>query len=154
MRTKLYRSRSKVMVAGVCAGLAEYLRIDATFVRLFFVLLSVGNGVGIFLYLLLWILLPRQGAEPTGMDETMRSGAEEIAERARQLGDELRQDLSAPNPRAGMIIGGAMILLGVVFLLRNLEVYWLRWLDFDVIWPALLIAAGLALLWRRTTKED
>jgi hypothetical protein len=84
----------------------------------------------------------------------MRSGAEEIAERARQLGDELRQDLSAPNPRAGMIIGGAMILLGVVFLLRNLGVYWLRWLDFDVIWPALLIAAGLALLWRRTTRED
>jgi phage shock protein C len=154
MRTRLYRSRSNVMVAGVCAGLGEYLRIDPTLVRLFFVLLSLGNGIGVFVYLLLWIVVPRQGAEPMEMDETMRSGAHEIAERARQLGDELRQDLASPNPRAGLILGGTLILLGAVLLLHNLNVYWLRWLDFDVIWPVLLIVGGLVLLWRRTIRED
>jgi hypothetical protein len=41
----------------------------------------------------------------------------------------------------------------VVFLLQNLHIAWLRWLDFDLLWPGLLIVAGLALLLRRVKGE-
>ena len=53
------------------------------------------------------------------------------------------------NPQTGLIVGAALVLLGLVFLVQNLEIAWLRWLDAGMIWPLLLIAAGAALIWRR-----
>ena len=58
---KLYRSRSDKMLAGVCRGLANYLNLDTTVVRLLFVLLFFLGGHGLLIYLILWILMP---AEP------------------------------------------------------------------------------------------
>ena len=54
---RLYRSLENRMVAGVCGGLGSYLNIDATFIRLLFVLLLFGSDFGFILYLLLWILI-------------------------------------------------------------------------------------------------
>jgi phage shock protein PspC (stress-responsive transcriptional regulator) len=150
MNTKLYRSRTDSMIGGVCGGLGQYLGIDPIIVRLFFVLLALGDGVGVLIYLVLWLIVPRQGqAEAATMEENIRAGAGEIAERARALGDDLREAARSPNPQAGLIIGVALIVLGVVFLLQNLHIAWLRWLDFDLFWPGLLIVAGLTLLLRR-----
>jgi hypothetical protein len=77
----------------------------------------------------------------------------EIADQARAMGDELRQLIRSPNPRAGLIVGAALILLGVVFLLQNLNLPWLNWVDTDVIWPILLILGGGALLIRHFRGE-
>ncbi|MDR3576551.1 MAG: PspC domain-containing protein [Anaerolineaceae bacterium] len=55
---KLYRSRSNKMLAGVCGGLASYLNLDTTVVRLLFVLLFFLGGHGLLIYLILWILMP------------------------------------------------------------------------------------------------
>jgi phage shock protein C len=57
---KLYRSRTNRQVAGVCGGLAEYFSIDATLIRVLFVVLAVLGGSGIVLYLALWIIVPRE----------------------------------------------------------------------------------------------
>ena len=55
----LTRSASNTMIAGVCAGLAEYLNIDPTVVRLLFVLGFFLTGPGIFLaYLIMAIVVP------------------------------------------------------------------------------------------------
>jgi hypothetical protein len=69
------------------------------------------------------------------------------------MGDDLRQMVRRPNPRAGLIIGSALVVLGVVFLLQNLNLPWLNWLDTDVIWPILLIMGGGALLIRHLRGE-
>jgi len=55
---KLRRSRSDRMVAGVCAGLAEYFSVDPVLVRLVFVLLALAGGPGVLLYIVLWIIMP------------------------------------------------------------------------------------------------
>ncbi len=55
---KLRRSRSDRMVAGVCAGLAEYFNVDPVLVRLVFVLLALAGGPGVLLYIVLWIIMP------------------------------------------------------------------------------------------------
>ena len=55
---KLYRNRSDKILAGVCGGLARYLNLDATVVRLLFVLLFFLGGHGLLIYLILWILMP------------------------------------------------------------------------------------------------
>jgi len=150
VKEKLYRSRSDAMVGGVCGGLGQYLGIDSNLVRLIFALLAVANGIGVLIYLLLWLIVPREGeAKDATAKETIRTGAGEIAEKARALGDELRTAVRHPDSRAGVVIGGLLILLGVIFLLQNLGIFWLRWLGFDVLWPLVLIAIGVALLWRR-----
>jgi phage shock protein C len=58
MQKRLHRSRTERMIAGVCGGIAEYLDIDPTIVRLIWVLISLLAGAGILLYLICWIIIP------------------------------------------------------------------------------------------------
>ena len=58
MEKKLKRSNNKVL-AGVCGGLAEYLGMDATIVRVIYALLVLFGGVGILLYIILALLMPK-----------------------------------------------------------------------------------------------
>jgi phage shock protein PspC (stress-responsive transcriptional regulator) len=54
-----HRSRDGKMVAGVCAGLAKEFQIPVTLLRLAFVLGTlVGGGMGLILYVVLWIVMP------------------------------------------------------------------------------------------------
>ncbi len=69
MQKKLKRSRGESMIAGVCGGIADYLDIDATLVRLVFVLLALLGGHGLLVYLILWIIMPRQRLEDAVREE-------------------------------------------------------------------------------------
>jgi phage shock protein PspC (stress-responsive transcriptional regulator) len=61
----LTRSASNTMIAGVCAGLADYLNIDPTVVRLLFVLGFFLTGPGVFLaYLIMAIVVPLEKTLP------------------------------------------------------------------------------------------
>jgi phage shock protein C len=55
---KLYRIPSEGMIGGVCAGLAEYLGIDPTLVRLLFVFLALTGSAGIWVYLIMLVVVP------------------------------------------------------------------------------------------------
>ena len=57
---KLYRSRTKRQVAGVCGGLAEHFNLDATLLRVLFVVLAVLGGSGIVIYVAMWIIVPQE----------------------------------------------------------------------------------------------
>ena len=63
-----YRRRHGKMIAGVCAGLAEQFGISVTIIRLAFLLSALlGGGVGIIIYLALWVVMPYRdydGREP------------------------------------------------------------------------------------------
>lgn len=55
---KLYRSRTNKMVAGVCAGIAEYTNVDVTVWRVIFLIIALPGGLSILIYFILWILIP------------------------------------------------------------------------------------------------
>ncbi len=55
---RLYRSKTDKMVAGVAGGLAQYLAVDPTIVRLVFLLLFFAGGSAIPIYLIMWIIMP------------------------------------------------------------------------------------------------
>lgn len=55
---RLIRSTSDRMVAGVCAGLADYFNLDPSLVRLLFVAFFFLGGSAVLLYLILWIVMP------------------------------------------------------------------------------------------------
>ena len=57
---KLYRSQTNKKLAGVCGGLAEYLNIDPTIVRLVWVLATLFVGCGILAYIIALIIMPDQ----------------------------------------------------------------------------------------------
>ncbi len=61
MTTRLLRSRTDRMFAGVCGGLAAYFGIDVTLARLVFVL-AVLSGLSPLIYLILWIVMPEEPA--------------------------------------------------------------------------------------------
>ena len=63
---KLYRSRTDRKLAGICGGLGQYFNLDATLLRVLFVILAVLGGSGLILYLALWIIVPQ---EPLGTQE-------------------------------------------------------------------------------------
>lgn len=55
---RLYRDKENGMLGGVMAGLGHYLGIDALWLRIFMVILFFGFGTGLFVYIVLWILVP------------------------------------------------------------------------------------------------
>ena len=57
---RLYRSRDSRMICGVCGGLAEYLNVDPTLVRLATVLSACMAGSGILAYIIAAIIIPDQ----------------------------------------------------------------------------------------------
>jgi phage shock protein C len=126
---RIYRSESNRMLAGVCGGLANYLGIDVTLVRLFFVLFTLAVGSGVLLYIILAIVIPSEGqAAPGTLNTAGRTG----------------------NNQGAVTIGAALLILGVFFLIQTTLSVWLPWLEFGRLWPFLLILAGGALLWTRS----
>jgi len=57
---RIYRSRNNRMIAGVCAGLAEYVEIDPTIVRLLFVLGLFAGGATFWAYLVMMLVIPEE----------------------------------------------------------------------------------------------
>jgi phage shock protein C len=57
-KKKLNRSRTDRMIAGVCSGLGKYFDIDATLIRLVFVVAAILGGHGVLAYLICLILIP------------------------------------------------------------------------------------------------
>jgi phage shock protein PspC (stress-responsive transcriptional regulator) len=61
----LHRSRQHRMIAGVIGGIAEYFDKDPTLLRILYILVSVISAAfpGIFVYILLWIIIPERRDE-------------------------------------------------------------------------------------------
>lgn len=69
----LYRPAHDRMLAGVASGMARYLGVDATIVRIVLAVLTVVGGVGVPLYLAGWLLIPEEGAPQSIASELIQS---------------------------------------------------------------------------------
>ena len=54
----LYRSRNERIIAGICGGLAEYFGLKVFNVRLALLLLILFGGLSIWVYIILWLIVP------------------------------------------------------------------------------------------------
>ena len=117
---RLHRSATERVVAGVCGGLAEYLEVEPSLVRLAFIVGTLWGGLGLLMYVVLAVVLPVDAqAQPVTV---------------------YRQE------RSRNLAGSVLILLGAVLLVGNLG--WAPWLTWNLFWPAVLVFAGAALLVR------
>ena len=61
------------MLAGVAVGIARYLGVDATVVRIVLAVLTVVGGVGVPIYLAGWLLIPEEGREESIASDFIQS---------------------------------------------------------------------------------
>lgn len=153
------RSETNKIIGGVCGGLGEYFNIDPNIIRLIFILLTVFGGSGIIIYVILWIILPRQSQTSSGKDN-MRENLQEVKEKVREFAHDIRdsvkghnsakpgnpQDASHPNRNKNFIAYTA-ILLGILFLLNNFGFSY--YFNLDRLWPILLILLGVSIIFRK-----
>lgn len=136
---KLYRLPKEGKVAGVCAGLADYLELDVTLVRLVFVVLTLASGgFGILIYIVLAIVMPiGEGAPTVAID------GKNLGENVQALAEEVKSNGGLNRLRN--YTGATLVLLGVWLLLVQFFPGWV-FLNWDVVWPAILVILGLALV--------
>jgi phage shock protein PspC (stress-responsive transcriptional regulator) len=78
-RTRLYRSENDKVLGGVCAGLANYLRVDATVVRILFAIITFGGfGTGFLIYILMWVIIPSKELESNLKKRLFRNPEERV----------------------------------------------------------------------------
>jgi phage shock protein C len=150
-RQAFHRGGDRIL-GGVCSGIAAGFHVDPLWVRLAFVVLAFFQGVGLFLYLVLWLVMPEKedGAAPA------RSGFDSMTDDLRRIGDELRAQFRggvAPAADAGgrpmgrgtqtIVLGIILVLVGALLLAVNI-----RLITWTVVWPVAVIALGVALLAR------
>lgn len=124
---KIMRSREDKIIAGVCGAIGHHFALDPLLIRLIFVILLFGGGIGILLYPLLWLIIP---LEPEG--NPTRQNAPIPASITEQL---TRQR----NTKFGTIL----VVLGTGLMI-NQFVPWI----YPFLIPALLIGSGIVLFYR------
>jgi phage shock protein C len=148
MVKRLYRSRTDALISGVCGGLGEYFHVDSNLVRILFIAVSVLTGFGILAYFGLWLLVPERGTVDRDLSDRIRSAGDQMADRARSIGESFRENRRDEPRLAPSFIGIALIVLGLAFFFRNLGFAWMRWFAIGYLWPIIPIVLGLAFLWR------
>lgn len=145
MPTRLERSQKDKMIAGVCGGIAEYLQVDVTWIRLVMGVLVFVGGLGILAYIILAIVMPLPG---------QRVVAGRVAADGTEATEPYTATVSGPTPadteRRRQFAGYALIAIGAIFLLNNQGVF--RFLEWKTVWPLALVAIGVLLLVQRVRR--
>jgi phage shock protein C len=156
MSARLERSTTNKVVAGVCGGIGEYLQVDPTLVRVFFVVGSiVTGGLGFLGYIVLIVLMPLPG-QPAPFVKTagVATTAAEGDAAAASATPGAPPVVTLPDPEAAerrRAMGGLfLIALGAIFLFSNAGVF--RIVRWDLAWPLVIIAIGALLLVQRARR--
>ena len=91
---RFYRG-SERFLGGVCSGLAEGFHVDPLWVRLAFVLLALVQGIGVLIYVVLWLVMPERAGGQIGG----RSGLDSMSDDLKRAWAELRAQFSG-SPKA------------------------------------------------------
>ncbi|MBO8125692.1 MAG: PspC domain-containing protein [Firmicutes bacterium] len=141
MKKKLYRSRDNVIIGGVAAGLADYLDIDVSLVRLLWAFAAVMGGAGVIAYIIAWIVIPQEPVLPEYLETEEVDGTYEAIVGQAEEG-------SSPQERQ-KTLGIILIAIGLVFAIRRMIPGYV----FSWIWPLVLIAFGVYLLFQDRRKD-
>ena len=122
---RLYRSKTQKILGGVCGGLGDHFAMDPVWFRIGFVVLALGGGSGILIYLLMWLMVPEQpeGYEPTPGAKTSVSGS--------------------------AVIGIVLIFVGTIALVNTVA----PWVG-QYFWPTILVVGGIALVMGGVNRDS
>lgn len=148
---KLYRLSDNYIIAGVCAGLGEYFDIDPVVFRILFILLALGNGIGVVLYLILIVILPKKGSAEYN-DEVRKKNAKEFVDELKQgaksFAKEMKIEKRIEKNSNRDLLAVLLIVLGLtLFITKIFPMYWFRW---DLFWPLMIVFVGFWMLFKKS----
>lgn len=146
-QSRLYRSNSNSVIAGVCGGLGDYLNTDPILFRVLFAVAFFVGGSGLLVYIILWIAIPVERISYNNQSKTDNMSEEnsnfEILEENKEPQKEQQKNNS--NLWGGLIL----ITLGVMFLIDR----FVPRIDFGDLWPVILIVIGGILISKSYNKQ-
>lgn len=148
-RKGLYRSRTDSVVGGISGGIAAYLNTDPTIIRIIFVLLAIFGGGGILIYAILWIAIPIEPSYSYTNINDMNMENEDKKTETPKSGFDQKQDIYPKKQDGSLLAGLALITIGVIFLVDR----FVPRVDFEDLWPIILLVAGIALIRMSYTKS-
>lgn len=156
LERRIYKTSEGAMLAGVCAGLAEYLNVDVTLVRLGFILVALAGGAGVLGYIVAAIVMPDKWkvTDHRQRERTMSSFDQPTQQSApfEPAGSEAERASTPPKQQSGpeihrgrdqqllalvFIAVGGYMLIGRFFDLHDLLGHW---------WPLLIVLLGVGML--------
>lgn len=146
--SRLYRSETNKVIAGVCGGLGDFFNVDPSLIRLIFVLIALFGGGGVLLYIILWLIIPTQSSISEITHDSIKKNADEIKDSAQKFADRMKINTTKANSRT--LFGVITLILGVMFLLGNFGLF--EFFHFAKLWPLVLVIIGLAFLARGDKK--
>jgi len=134
---KMHRSSTDKIIFGVCGGIAEYLEVDSLAIRIIFLFLTFAGGSGVFVYLILALLMPKEANE------------KDIAKNSKEMNEDLMQ--SAKEKRFIMyfrnIAGIIIVLMGLSFLFKEIfQVTLFGWLQWKTVMALIIILFGISII--------
>jgi phage shock protein PspC (stress-responsive transcriptional regulator) len=155
VQSRLERSATNRVIAGVCGGIAEYLAVDPTLVRVVFVVTAfLTAGLGVLGYIVLLVLMPLPGqpapftsnppAASTGATARMDADSSAAPTTVTPVDPAVH---AAEAERRRTAFGYVLIALGVAFFLSNAGAF--RFVQWQYLWPLVLIGIGVLFLVQR-----
>jgi len=184
MEKRLFRNEHNKTVAGVASGLADYLQIDITIVKLIFILSTIFIPTsGLLVYIILWIVIPvnpdpaarfnkfndyfqkTQPSNPFNSPNTFGNPAADNAEQTKWNTPNAGPDFGGgtgpgefkKKDDTSRTIGGLILLIvGFYFLLRQFDVLpeWFNIFKIYKLWPLAIVAVGISLIFRNQRKTE
>ena len=160
MNGRFYRSRKFRVIGGVAGGLAEYWHLDPVVARVLFIIVAMMTGVGVLLYIILWIIIPEEpltmpnfGKEDFGNQSSSEKKEDESSNTSSTGSENKYQydyDYYKKPSGSGRTFGGIILIaLGLFFLAERIFPYF----DFEDFLPLLLIGIGLVLILNSNRKQ-
>lgn len=147
MKENLYRSRRNRIFAGVASGLGEYLNIDPVIIRVLFVISLFLNGIGILLYIILWIVVPEENIYT--LYEKMNKSESKESNEGKTESIFNSEYIPPKTSNASLLIGIILIVVGLFFL--GVEIF--SFLNFTDLFPIIAIGAGIGLILNSLKKR-
>lgn len=131
----LQRSRKNRIIAGVCAGLADYFNIDIALMRVLFVVSAMCASFGFWMYIILWIVVPEENIIGPGYEQKRYDDTIDITPNE----DKVEEKKHSNGP---LIAGLILVFIGLVALVDNFTPFAWIW----KLWPIVLIIIGVVIL--------
>jgi phage shock protein C len=155
VRERLYRSRTERVFFGVAGGMADWLGLDPTIVRLVWALLGIFGGSGLLLYVIAVFVIPEEplsramagealadAPDPAEPTDPVAAEAWRAERERRRVERERRRAVRPDDGRGALLFGVVLIAVGAWFLMRDyLPAFDQRWFG-----PGILIVVGVVFL--------
>lgn len=179
MDKRLFRNEYDKVVGGVCSGIAEYMEVDVTIIRLLFALSTIFLvGTGILVYIIMWIVVPPNN-DPAkrfekfnqytkGFTNPFEPKPESQAWTSSTVNDPFNPKgfkSAKKSNDTGRTIGGLFLLvIGIYFLMNEFNIIPF-WFNISKLWPLVFVAIGVSFIlksknrneweeWKRKTEEQ